>query len=57
MKKHCCNARCTLSTIGIILIAFGASFAIFWPQTFQYLMHKVSNILNFMLKSNLILLL
>ncbi|CAO1409251.1 unnamed protein product [Diamesa tonsa] len=40
MKKHCCNARCTLSTIGIVLIAFGASFAIFWPQTFQYLMHK-----------------
>lgn len=44
MKKHCCNARCTLSTIGIILIAFGASFAIFWPQTFQYLMQKVSKI-------------
>ncbi|CAO1400864.1 unnamed protein product [Diamesa serratosioi] len=40
MKKHCCTARCTLSTIGIILIAFGASFAIFWPQTFQYLMQK-----------------
>lgn len=44
MKKPCYNARCTLNTIGIILIAFGASFAMFWPQTFQYLMHKVSKI-------------
>ena len=44
-KKNTCSTRllshqCCLNTFGVILIAFGTSFAIFWPQIFDDILSK-----------------
>lgn len=35
-----CNLQCCLNTFGIFLMAFGISFAIFWPQIFENILNN-----------------
>lgn len=43
MKRYVCTASLMLRSAGVVLIAFGAVLAVFWPQIFDHILAGVGH--------------